>query len=75
MKLKVGDIVRMNFEGLIKLRHRYVVVAVPPTNHLVKGCVDLIQFEDASLPLRKTGTGVPIKYLIKIGRLDSSFRQ
>jgi hypothetical protein len=69
--LKVGDIVRMDFtkHGEKIVPYRYVVVAIPPTNDLVRGRVDVIRIEDAKMPLTARGVGMPTKYLKKIGRL------
>lgn len=69
MKLQVGDIVRYNqTKGKRILPYRYVVVAVPPTNNLVKGAVDVIPLEEAKKPLRTRGIGIPTKYLVKAGK-------
>lgn len=72
-KLCVGDIVRMDWkeEGKKIFPYRYVVVAVAPSNGLSSDRVDVIKFEDASVPLKKTGIGMPIKYLIKVGRITN----
>lgn len=67
-KFKRGDIVRIvEARGTIALPHRYVVVAVPPQNDLVRGRVDIIALEVATKPLGKVGVGMPTKYLAKTG--------
>ena len=67
--LKRGDIVRLEFPDEPKTMDHWVVVAVAPDNGLHDDRVDIVRIEDVKTPLQTDGTGMPIKYIKKIGRL------